>query len=196
LISKKFIMTYWILSFKTIMNFSKCLLLFLFTGIFVACIEPVCSVEPKAPDNSTLFVSKIKSLAELITGEHSSLQQALEILEGKSTESENNQYLKVTGPGYKAVVTIIKLEDKTLVSEVSIYPNSELSIQLKDIETAFGKWKKIHQSKTSSVRFKYTHSQTGKTASIYVELMFPPNDPASPVISIDIRGNGFQKQAE
>lgn len=141
------------------------------------------------PKNSgALIVSKVTALSELISSDQPSLSDALRILGGRITDTESKKGIVVAGDHYKAVIDYGKDKGKKQVSEVSIYLDSELGVRFKDLKEALGEWKKIHQSKTSSVLFKYKHSQTGGKALIYVHMSFPPSDPLSPVFLINIRG--------
>jgi len=145
------------------------------------------SAKEPAKNNGAFIVSKVTALSELISSDQPSLSDALRILGGKIKETESKKGIIVAGDHYKAVIDYKKDKGKKLVSEVSIYLDSELGVRFKDLKEVLGEWKKIHQSKTSSVLFRYEHSQTGGKVLIYVHMSFPPSDPLSPVFLINIR---------
>jgi hypothetical protein len=140
-----------------------------------------------AKNNGALIVSKVVGLAELISSDQPSLSDALRITGGRITDTESKKGILVAGDHYKVVVDYTKDKKENSVSEVSIYLDSELGLRFKDLKEILGEWKTIHQSKTSSVLFRYQHSQTGGKAFIYVHMSFPPSDPLSPVFLIIIR---------
>ena len=152
---------------------------------------PVLLKSEGASDAKTLFISKVLALVQFITSDQPCSQQALDLLEGKITDSKDDRNLMVRGDGYKVVLMITRSQENSLVSDISFYPDLDLGVRFKDLTTILGEWRKIHESKTSSVQFEYTHPKFGKKASIFVELMFPPRDPESPVLQVDIRREGF-----
>jgi hypothetical protein len=79
------------------------------------------------------------------------------------------------------------MEGTQVVDEATIYPESAWDVRLKDIEAKFGKWKPIVVSKTSIVVFRMANPVGQTAVRISADLAFPPPDPDSPVIQLNIR---------
>jgi len=155
--------------------------------LLLASVRSIHSNELISDAKKSKVVTKIEVLAQLMARGSPSLEQTLGVLEGRATESKNDHYIMVAGPGHRTILTIVKIRGESFVSELSIYPDFELGLQLKDLSETLGMWKKIYQSKRSSVRFEYSDSQLKGIASIYVVLLLPPSEPTSPVLTVDIR---------
>ncbi len=162
-------------------------LLFLLSFLFPSSKGRADLAKEPPLNSGALIVSKVTSLSELISSDQPYLSDTLRILGGKVSDTGSKRGIVATGDHYKAVVNFKKDQGKELVSEVLIYLDAELGVRFKDLKEILGEWKTVHQSKTSSVLFKYSNPKSGKKALIYVHMNFPPRDADSPVFLIDIR---------
>jgi hypothetical protein len=133
------------------------------------------------------FCLRLKVLTEVFVNYQIDEQKLSEVWGIAPTISEDNQYWIVPTNGYRTKITANELGSDPKASELSIYPDHAMRVQFRHMVAVFGEWKKVHQSKTSSVRFLYSSHQLRKAAKIYVHLASPPNDPASTVFLIKIR---------
>ncbi len=166
-------------------------LVFLFGAICAPSYGQTDTAKEPPNNNGALIASKVTALSELISSNQPFLSDVLKIIEGKITDTQSKKVTVVTGDHYKAVIEYRRDKGKELVSEASLYLDSELGVRFKDLKEVLGEWKKSHQSKTSSVLFKYVNSRTGGKALVYVHMSFPPSDPLSPVFLINIRREGL-----
>ena len=167
-------------------------LLSILLSLTFVCLQPSGSLSSQAENVQNVqeeFALKIKRLAEMFADDNPSANKLADVLKG-STATKNSRHWVINGDQYKAVVTIYKSGPNPFASELTIYPESSMGIRFKHLETVLGKWKEIHQSLTSSVRFDFGVRQPSTGATIFVEMSFPPKDSESPILRINIRHKG------
>ncbi len=160
--------------------------------LFISC-EPRNTSNQKSTSphdvlsNHDSLVAKIRPLAALLASDRPSVDQIVKVLGGNNLGFVTDTEIEVERVGYKAVIGVSKPKEVSVPLRVTIYPDYDLGVQLKDMKAVFGDWDKVIQSKTSYVRFRYVNPANGQITPIYVHMLNPPSDLQSPVTSIMIR---------
>lgn len=162
-------------------------LIILSASLLVAFYRPANSNEKNNLRPMDNFHKKIKAIVQMLYAQRPTADRIAEVLGGKIYRTETSKHWYITGNGFQAVIPAVDLAARGTVSEVIIYPEKELGIDLQHIELILGQWKKIHESKTTSIRFDYPDSQSDDKVTIYIEMSFPPRIPNSSILHILIR---------
>ena len=137
-----------------------------------------------------LLVSKLKPLAELITSDQPSVEDAVKLLGGISiTTREKERYVAIRGPGYMTLLSLDESGKTDSITDIDITTRLEMDIEFhRNIEPLFGQWEETSKgSKYPAAAFTYLNSRTGKAATVYARLYWPPKTRVCPVLGIIIR---------
>jgi hypothetical protein len=90
----------------TILSLHWLSILFLVAGMLLLfSVRPIHSNELISDTKKGNIVNKIEILGQLLARGSPSLEQIMGVLEGRITESKNDQYLTLAGLGHRAILT-------------------------------------------------------------------------------------------
>ncbi len=155
--------------------------------IFITCSVNAYAAERGNVKQKEHILSLLNPLAELMTSEKPTLQDAARLLGGPVERKKGDVYAYVHGYGYSFSAHLTGPGDDPLMDWCEMFFDQRIiDIRFREIVAIFGEWKKVRISKTSSVRFSYVNPSTGKRFVVFAHLDFPPKDPGSPVKDIKI----------
>jgi len=127
----------------------------------------------------------IHPLVKLLASDKPKVDAALAIVGGRVAKT-SKQNLLVEGDRFKAVL-VYALGDQITLSEIRVYPETELGVVFKDITKIFGEGRAIVESKTSTVVFDCSKIGIDNRVYVSAHLLDPPKYPLSHVLSLTIR---------
>ncbi|MGV8073027.1 MAG: hypothetical protein AB2L11_00485 [Syntrophobacteraceae bacterium] len=165
---------------------SLCVLTLAVVLVFASPIHSEVTAAGGATDHE-LFMQNVKKVADLFANGQMTPKHLSEILGGELKTHQIGKSWALDAGSCEASIVVAGSGIYAKVSELSLFPKPLLNVNFQDVERIFGKWEKIHESKTSSVRFDYCSSIPQSKLKIFVQTLFPPRVPDAPVLSITMR---------
>ncbi len=158
-----------------------------FAAIVFVYVIQACAAAQIRDQEAERFAAKISSLVDRLAQRQSFLKQLEDILGGEIFEQQQGRYAIIKSPQHNTLAAIEEQGGDSVVTELVIYPKSDLKLTFQDLQVTMGKWQIDQEYQASSPVFECVSADRKIVVSVYVTLLFPPTDPISRIVSIRIQ---------